>query len=328
MAYLYGYNFYIMPGVVAGIMIFLMPMFTCPLITRNPTELAIIFGPDKAKVLKVAKRLRPFFVLPDTVYWFGKAKPVTVMQPKIKPKTQRKAISPLSLFRKRPKESAAEIARQEHEEMDPAPVPKNNVHVYIQGINQPVDQLERMETKYSDLTAHWKFVKQTKSQGVRFPKISLAFERNWALVVKKDGSELRPTKQPQPQKVNWRTRIGLYVTKDVWDEMQRASSENATITSTSTSTNTTSTESGDLLSVTIQKVTDIVGDVQQNANFSASFARDLLRDIRWMERSFLNKLIGVVDMLPLMIIIGGAVAVIAVLLLYPSGPTVGPRPVG
>lgn len=313
LAILYSFNFYIVPFVAMGAVVYLMKMWTCPMITRNPCELAILFGPDRAQVYKVTRRLAPFFTTKDGNYWFGAGKTVAVTQPSKNIKAAKKGLFGGRRGKQGPAPTVA--SREDHEAFKPAPVPKNKLHVFVEGVNQPVDQLDRMETKLADLTVHYRPLKQIKRQTVRFPKVSLAFERNWALIVKNEGYELRPTREKQPHKVNFFVRVGLYIENKAENAKSVAESEN--------------TSASDLLSVTIQTVKEKVGDTEQNANFSAAFARNILRQVRWMERNWIGLLTGASNMLPLLIMAGAAMAVVVIFLMFPQGPgAIGPRPAG
>lgn len=320
LALMFGFNLYIVPAIIGGVIVYMMKFWTCPLITRNGSELTLILGPDKSQVLKVTSRYMPFFTTKKGAYWFGQGKPVKVMQPKRaqkvdKPATSRGDLLSLFSFKKAPRQpKQAQKVDYDDKNFEAAPVPQNKLHIYVQAVNQPIDQLERMDSKLLDLRTHFEKEKQVKNQSVRFPRSSLAFERNWVLMIKDDSYELYPTRERQPVKINFFVRIGIYfATADA--QKQAAAGENES--------------AGDLKSLMVKTVAQkLGGDLDKNANFSAAFARKLLREIRWMEREFVNRLIGATNMLPILIMMGAAIAVVAVFFLYPGASGPGPRPLG
>jgi len=74
--YFKTYWYILYPALIGVAPFVLVRTFSIPLLTRNPAELVLIFGPRKVTVLKVTSHYLPFFVHKQRLYWFTEPLPM------------------------------------------------------------------------------------------------------------------------------------------------------------------------------------------------------------------------------------------------------------
>lgn len=274
------YWVYILPAVLIGGVFGFLRLFTMPLLTRNPHELVIILGANKAKIYKVVSRHLPFFLTKRGAYWFS----------------------------------------------EPKALGHNLIHVYFEGINQPVYELKRNPDKESHVMSHRDNIVSIKSHTVIIPPGVSSFTRNWVLVIKSEkvgapvkvGEKMEQAENitiklvpakvvglgKQPYKIGFFKHIGVY-------RLTEATAEGA---------NTSASK--ELQSVTVQTIIEKVGGTAKGMNFSSSFSFRLIRNVRRIERNWQLMLTGGFDprIILALIIMLGMIAMAYFLFLSPDAP--------
>jgi hypothetical protein len=257
--YFSQYWYILFPAMASIIPMLLIKLFAFPLLTRNPAELILIFGPRKVTVLRRISGYLPYFAFKQRMYWFA----------------------------------------------EPHQVGNNLLHLYFEGLNQPITHLERNQDKEKDIISLREFNKQTASHNIRIPPSLKSFIRSWALIIDEttvvDGKpvislELVPSrvaKVPQKQSYNIGVlkRIGLYRRMNKVAEGETSSG----------------TANQELVTLTVQKVQEKLGDVVKGTNFSSRLAWKILKRTRDLELNWVRWLLGEFDwriiMLALLIIV-------------------------
>lgn len=271
--YFTQYWYALFPAMGSIIPLVLLRTFSFPLLTRNPAELIIIFGPTKAKVIRVTSRVLPFFTYKNNLYWFS----------------------------------------------EPAQVGHNLLHIYFEGVNQPLTHLERLQGKVGDIISLREFTKQTASHAVILPPSSKSFIRSWVLIVNGDQVELKTTKEAgvkgkQQYKIGIMKRIGLYMMQTVEVEAEGE--------------NSSETASQVLQTITAQTIQQKIGNITKGTNFSSRYAFKILKRARHVESNWTKLLLGEFDW-RLIIIIVAVIAIFALIFfVFKPGDisSIGPPP--
>lgn len=267
------YWYALFPAMASAIPLILVRMFAFPLLTRNPAELIIIFGPTKARVIKVTSKVLPFFTFKNNLYWFA----------------------------------------------EPIEVGHNLLHIYVEGVNQPITNLERNPDKEANMLSLREFTKQTTSHNIIIPPSMKSFIRSWVLIVKGGKVELKTAseagvKGKQLYRLGVFKRIGLYMMKEVEVEAENSSSSAKEL----------------LQTVTVQMIQQKIGNIVKGTNFSSRYAFKILKRARYVEINWINMLTGAFDMRMLLII--GAVIIVFILIFFVFKPgdisSLGPPPAG
>jgi hypothetical protein len=200
---------------------------------------------------------------------------------------------------------------------DAAPLGHNLLHVYFEGVNQPVYALKRNVDKESHIMSHRENITQIKGHTVLIPPSMRTFARNWVLIIKygtpadKDKPapitvELKTAKSvglgKQPYKLGLFKRIGVYQVSQQVAEGANASKQ--------------------LQTITVQNVIEKVGGNVKGMNFSSSFSGRLIKNVRRVERNWQMLLTGGFDMrvILVMIVMFGIIAMAYLLFLAPNAP--------
>lgn len=201
----------------------------------------------------------------------------------------------------------------------------NKFHVYIDGINQPITNLERSESKVNDLITNREYIKQVKSHNP-FLIRKMSFGKNFALVIDPSApagqnAQLIRTKEPQPFRLRLLVRFGIYI-----KVKQEIESEDGSSNGNSNSR---------LVQLTTQTILQQVNTVQENSNFSASYASKILKTLSGLEKNWLNYLSGAFDWKIILVLAIAAVAVVMVFVFSGSMggggdplAALGPKPTG
>jgi len=202
---------------------------------------------------------------------------------------------------------------------DPLPLGNNLVHVYFEGVNQPITHLARIDTKEADMLAQREYFNETKSHTVLLPVSMKVFTTNWALILNQieegHGDEktisyklqLLTNKEAgikgrQQYRGGFFKRLGLYVSTQVAaeGEVGNASSE-------------------DLQSITVQTVVKRLGGVVRGTNFSSTYGAKILKGVKKLERDWYMLLTGALDMRIIIVLMVMVLAIVAVFLLFKPG---------
>lgn len=180
----------------------------------------------------------------------------------------------------------------------------NKYHVYIEGINQDVTEMERRESKLDDMLQNNSKAKQVIGHRIRIPKrikdhlnqhytLTLDIERKLAVLTK--------VKERQPFKISLYHSLGIYIqeNEEVEKEMENEGSGGQT-----------------LVQLTNQTVVQQIKHVQGYSYFSSNSAFNLWKKRIKIELLFVAWLKGSTDprLMSALIIGGSIVAVIALLM--------------
>lgn len=206
----------------------------------------------------------------------------------------------------------------------PIEIGHNLVHLYFEGINQPITALDRNGDKEADILAQREFIKQTKSHTVYIPVSMKVFSVNWALILKEvegeDGTKkhmvkLVPSKELKIKgraqyRIGFFKRIGIYMATE-----QVAEGSNA---------------SDSLQTLTVQTVMSKLGAAVKGTNFSSVYAAKILKATKKIERDWIMMLTGAFDMRIIIVLMITILAIVAVFLLFKPGDisSLGPAPPG
>lgn len=314
------YQWFILAGLIASAYFVLVRLFAMPLLTRNPHELVLILSPGGTKIFKVKERLLPFFSTKHASYWYSEPLKIHVKipvgkQPKVKKvkkqkgkkMTQEEWDKQLTDLNVQEQKQTQEVAQnREVKDLETGSL----LHIFVDAVNQPIYDLKRNPNKVMDLTVHRQVRNEVRKHNVLIPP-TWSFGKNWMIVINGDKAFIERTNKKQPHKVSFLSRVGIYKV----DEVKVGES------STSASTTT-------LKTVTVQTIIEEVGGLLHNSNYSASFSRKLIRDIRNYERNWVMILLGLFDWRIIMVLLVAVVIIAAVFLLYKPGDLsgLGPQP--
>lgn len=160
----------------------------------------------------------------------------------------------------------------------------NRLHVYITEINQPITKMERRDSKVNDLITNQEKKKQLSGHRLLLLRnFSKHLKRHWTLVLdpQNDMYKLSPSDVRQPLKVNFYHTLGVYIQSTVNEEREIEGS----------------TGGGKLLleQISTQTIITQVKYVQEHSYYSASFAHNVLKTLRNVNRNFIMWVTGSID---------------------------------
>lgn len=179
-------------------------------------------------------------------------------------------------------------------------------HVYIEGINQSVVDMERRESKLDDILQTDAKGKQIIGHQIRVPiKIKDHLHRHYALTLDKNKklAILTKTSKRQPFKISLYHTLGIYIQEDeeVEQELEHESSTNGQT----------------LIQLTNQTVVQQINFVQNYSYFSSSTSFNIWKKRRKLEMLFVSWLKGSADpRLMAALIIGGSILAVMALLIF------------
>jgi len=312
--WIFLYGVYIIPPGAAFAVAYMIRIWSFPLITRNPHELVIMVNAGKVKIHKVKDNSRPLFTTKKGLYFFAESLPVTI-QHKLTIKTHK----PL-LFKKT---QMPELEQTNEQQLVKLSFAENRILLYSQDINQPLTDLTMMKTKIQNILTHYVPTKAVGSHAVQIPaSLKWVFWRNWQLEVRSDSTiVLQPVRERQPLRVNFFIRMGI-----VFPSKQQQAIKEA---STSAAASEKTMQSGDGL-LSIQKITQSLGDIERTSNMSAAFYLDIVKKLRKLHsRKWMMQLTGQFDARLIFIVVGALAAIVLVLfMLQPNMSMLPPAPPG
>lgn len=194
----------------------------------------------------------------------------------------------------------------------------NKYHIYIEGINQDVTQMERRDNKLDDMLQTRISVKQIGNHQIRIPlKIKDHLHRHWTITLEptKKLAVLTPVDKPQPFKLSLYHSLGIYIQEDVEVEKEQE------------------VESGNagqvLIALTTETLVQQINYVQSYAYFSSSSAFNLWKRRLRIDQMFVTWLKGSMDpriMAAFVLLIAGISAVVVMSIFMK--PELPPMPTG
>jgi len=180
----------------------------------------------------------------------------------------------------------------------------NKYHIYIEGINQDVTEMERRESKLDDLLQTNGKAKQIVGHQIRLPlKLKDHLHKHWALTVdaKKKLAILSKVREAQSFRISLYHTIGIYIQEEeqVEEEMESASGGQS------------------LTQLTNQTVVQQIKYVQGYSYFSSNSAFNLWKKRSKIEMLFVAWLKGSADpRLMAALIVGGSIMAVVALLIF------------
>lgn len=197
----------------------------------------------------------------------------------------------------------------------------NQYQVFMEGLNQSVTSMERLQNKCSDLMRNKTKVKQLSGHQIRIPRnLKGHLHRHYVLILDpiNDLAQLKPVDEKQSFRVNFTHTLGIFV------------QENNTIeTEQPNETNENATQIVQTVALTTQSVMQQIAYVQENSNFSSHYAYTLWKTIRNVDRNFMTWVKGSLDPKVIAIFLmlaGGIAAIYLVMHLMNPQTALGPMP--
>lgn len=170
---------------------------------------------------------------------------------------------------------------------EPHQVGNNILHIYFEGVNQPITHLERIPHKESNILSLREYYNQTKSHHIILPPSLKSFGREWALIINDTTKkvELKTAREAgvkgkQFYKIGLLKRIGVFRVKQI--EAQGS--------------NSSASAKAELVTVTVQSIQQKLGDVVKDNNFSSRLAYKIIKKTRKIETDWIMMLTGAMDM--------------------------------
>ena len=162
----------------------------------------------------------------------------------------------------------------------------NQMHVYIDEINQPITKMKRRPNKVNDLMTNLFNARQVISHKIIILRnLKKHFHRHWSLVVDPNTNmyQLSPVETKQPLKINFWHSIGIYIQEpqevEVEKEMEATSGQNLKVKA-----------------MTTQTILQELKYIQEHSYYSSSYALNLWKQLVNIEKNYMTWLTGSVDM--------------------------------
>lgn len=194
---------------------------------------------------------------------------------------------------------------------------KNQYHVYIEGINQALSDMERRPNKMDELTTFTEKLNEVTSHSIKFPtKLKLHMHRHWLITLEPilHKLKLEPVKERQSLRFSFYHTVGIQIQSQIESEEELESDAGSNKVM--------------LTNLTSQTIIKKIKYIQEYSYFSSSYAFSLLRKIRRANMNFSRWVIGGIDpkLLLILIIMFGSIAMIYFLIPMMT-PKLGEMPV-
>lgn len=311
---------YILVGFLPAFYIAITKLFGFPLLQRWSQEVVIILFPSKVKFGKIVQQYDPYFKYGKGVYWAEnplQPDPTVIIPPEVqtrlykikdryemiqakqtKTENDNKEIARLLKLNTKLTKKAMEIT------------PNNQIHIFTHAVNQPVYRMERRQTKLDELLNNDPKPKKLGKHGIwlmNYPR--LHFHRHFQLIVDPSGTlyKIIPVKEKQQFGIGFWHSLGIVLQKEVETEeeteMSSGGGKAKQLVSTTVTTNT---------------VIQMIQQVGDNQNFSASQAYRILKRRANIEENFTSWITGGLSkqVFMMIIVLAGAVASIAMIFMF------------
>lgn len=177
----------------------------------------------------------------------------------------------------------------------------NQMHVYINEINQPITKMKRRDNKVNDLMTNQFKAKQVVGHKlIILRNLKKHFHRHWSLVLDSSTNmyQLTETKTRQPFKINFWHTIGIYIQESEQVQTEKeieggvAGGQNLKVTA-----------------MTTQTILQELKYIQEHSYYSSSYAFNLLKKLVAIEQNYIGWLTGAIDpkiVIALLVIMGMA----------------------
>lgn len=323
---------YILVGFVPAFYIAVAKLFGMPLLQRWSNEIVIMLYPSKVKFGKITQQYEPYFRYKKGIYWMADPLQPTSYE-NIAPEYQTKIeqlkeryedLTKKEVKTKRDLKEIQKILNQQKRlgKKILSVNPINQIHIFTHAVNQPIYDMERRQSKVDELLNNDAKPKKIPGHGIwllQNPK--LHFHRHYQLIVDKTHTKyvLVPVKERQQFSIGFWHSLGIVMQKEIEVENE-INSESS------------SGKSSRLIQtlITTHVVLQQMKEVQDYQNFSASRSYMLLKRRAKIEEQFLYWITGSINPL-IFVILGGAVAAIAMIFIFLHGggtptPPTGEKP--
>lgn len=197
---------------------------------------------------------------------------------------------------------------------------RNKFHVFIEGINQSLNDIERRDNKLDELLTYTDRIKALSSHSIVLPKdIKKHMNRHFIITLEPNSNQLKimPTPERQNHRFSFYHTIGFQIQTPVQveeeiPEIENASSEQPKVVFTQ---------------LTTQMILQKIKYIQEYNYFSSFSAFTLSKKIRSINSNFYMWLLGAIDVKILVVLIGVIGAIALVYLGMPLlTPKLGPMP--
>lgn len=161
----------------------------------------------------------------------------------------------------------------------------NQMHVYIDEINQPITKMKRRANKVNDLMTNLYKAKQvTGHKIIILRNLKKHFHRHWSLVVDPTTNmfQLSQVATKQPLKINFWHSLGIYI-----QESQQVETEKEI--------ESTGGQNLKVRQLTTQTILQELKYIQEHSYYSSSYALNLWKQLVNVEHNFMTWLSGSVD---------------------------------
>src|SRR6185312_900334 len=232
---------YILVGFVPAFYIAVAKLFGMPLLQRWKNEVVIMLYSIKVKFAIINEQPDPYFKYGKGIYWFDQPLKPTTFEPSIDdlpPKIQTK----LNELKTKYQTLVDKKGRTKKDDKDMKTLvkqgdrllaqglrvePKNTIHVFSHAVNQPINKMERRQSKIAEIINNNPNPKKIPGHGIWLlenPK--LHFHRHWQLIINPDDTyQLIPVKDRQQFGIGFWHSLGVILNEEVIEEQEVQESE-------------------------------------------------------------------------------------------------------
>jgi len=190
----------------------------------------------------------------------------------------------------------------------------NTYHIYIEGLNQDVCNMERRDNKLGDLMQTKLVSKQISNHQIKLLKhFKTHLHRHWSITLEPNLkiAKLTPMTTPQPFRLSLYHTLGIYMQHEQEVEKEIENSSGNTI----------------LSAITTESVIQQLTYIQSYSYFSAHSAQQLYKKIKKIDLNFMTWVKGSIDpkLLMMLAILGMGVALVFLVSIMMK-PDLGPMP--
>lgn len=187
----------------------------------------------------------------------------------------------------------------------------NKFHIFVQGINQELSDIERRDNKLDEIISYTENIKSLSSHKILLPKnIKGHMHRHYMITLEPNGNffKLTPTKQRQSHRYSFMHTVGIQIQNTIETEDQEFEDKENEIQVNQSSSNQQVIFTQLTTSTILQKIKYI----QSYHNFSSFYAYKLSRKIKRINSNFFLWLMGSIDprLIIVLISVFGAIALV------------------
>ena len=328
---------YILVGFVPAFYIAVAKLFGMPILQRWSQEVVIILKPSKVQFGKINNQMEPYIIKGKGLYWLDQPLAPKEYQTPIE-ELPGKVQQRLEKMKERYNVLAEKKGRTKKDDLEMSKLlksadriiafnslrvdPKNQLHIFTQPINQPVNNMDRRQSKVNELLNNDANIKPIPNHGIwLLQNPRLHFHRHWEVLVHEDSTyQLIPVKQRQQFGIGFWHSLGIRMLKKVETEEQQEME------------NSSGGKGPQLMQtvITTHTVIQQMKSIQEYQNYSASRAFSILKHRSKIESPYGFKMWveGSFDMRIILLLAGMLAGVGAIFLLLHGGGSPAPPATG